>query len=389
MQTSFVDMSARKRYRMSSVAVTETWSVLILSRHEPQAASSRLRTFQFIPQLRAAGAAVTVSPFFSSNYLKALYSSGGRRRTGDVAAAYLRRFRAMQAVRRHSVVWVEKEVFPFLPGPFEAMFRLAGVPYVVDYDDATFHTYDAHRSTVVRAALGSKLNPLLGGAAAVTVGNSYLEQYVRRHGAQTVLYVPTVVDIGRYRVLSAPDAPELRIGWIGTPATTKYLERLRRPLEAAGRRHRLRLVTIGAAPLKDFPVPVEQHPWSAETESQLLGSVHVGVMPLPDEAWERGKCGYKLIQYMAVGRPVIASPVGVNRDIVTPEIGFLASSDREWADALGRLAQEALLRESLGRAGREKVEREYTQNVVGPRIVAVLRGAAQGRVKLDASECQP
>lgn len=364
------------------------WSVLVLSRHESQAASSRLRTFQYIPQLRAAGAEVTVSPFFDSAYLHHLYASGGRRRRGDVIAAYLRRLRAVLSVRRYSVVWVEKEVFPFLPDPFERMLHAIGVPYVVDYDDATFHTYDAHRSGVVRAVLGNKLAPLLRGAAAVTVGNSYLEEYVRQQGAGTVVRVPTVVDLGRYEFSPAPAAEELRVGWIGTPATTKYLHLLREPLALAAKHHKLRLVTIGASELADFPVPLEQHAWSAETEARLLSSVHAGIMPLPDEAWERGKCGYKLIQYMAVGRPVIASPVGVNRDIVTPEIGFLASSGVEWADAFGRLAQDGALRERLGRAGREKVEREYTLDVVGPRIVAALQGAAQGQAKLGVPESQ-
>jgi glycosyltransferase involved in cell wall biosynthesis len=363
----------------AEAAPAATWSVLMLSRHEPEAASSRLRTFQYLPYLRASGAAVTVVPFFDTAYLRHLYGSGGHRRGPDVLAAYARRLRALTTVRRHSVVWVEKEVFPFLPASFERLLGWLGRPWVVDYDDATFHTYDRHRSAMVRWALGRKLAPLLRDATAVTVGNTYLETQLRGLGARHVVRVPTVVDITRYPRRDRPlrdIAAPLRIGWIGTPATSKYLPMLREPLAAAARHYRIVLVTIGASPLDDFPVPVEPHAWSSESEAALLASLDVGVMPLPDEPWERGKCGYKLIQYMASGLPVVASPVGVNTDIVTPEVGVLARTAAEWANALGTLAGDPEYCRALGVSGRARVEHAYSLQVVAARVVGVLRQAA-------------
>jgi glycosyltransferase involved in cell wall biosynthesis len=344
---------------------------LILSRHARQAASSRLRTYQYIPFLKARGACVTSVPFFDEPYLDRLYSSGGRGMF-DVLRAYSRRMSVLPSIRRASVVWIEKEVFPFLPGFIESLPSRLGVRYVVDYDDATFHTYDNNSNPLVRGLLANKLDSLLRGARAVTVGNAYLETYVHARGAQSVARVPTVVDLARYTARPEPPGDEIRIGWIGTPATTRYLELLRVPLREVAEKRRIRLVTVGAAPLDDFGVPLEQHAWSADTEAELLSSLHIGVMPLQDGLWERGKCGYKLIQYMASGRPVIASPVGVNMDIVTPDIGILAEDAASWSAALVRLANDAALRQQQGAAGRKLVETSYSLEIMAPKVCAML-----------------
>lgn len=357
--------------------VSPSWNVLILSRHHSQAASSRLRTFQYVPYLEAQGARVHIQSFFDQAYLNTLYRHS-RRHSYDVLRAYLRRAGTLYRARQASVVWVEKEVFPYLPGAFEGLLSRLNVPYVVDYDDATFHTYDRSRNPIVRAALRRKLAPLLRGAAAVTVGNEYLGNYARLLGARRVHQLPTVVDIARYPVDPEPRCDELRIGWIGSPSTTKYLEALREPLRQLQAERPVRLVTVGASPLQAFDIPVEQHRWTEDTEASLIAGMHIGVMPLPDAPWERAKCGYKLIQYMASGRPVIASPVGVNSDIVKPDTGFLASSPEEWLAGLSALGSDASLRSKMGMAGRRSVERTYSLGVTAPRIVALLRQAAAG-----------
>jgi glycosyltransferase involved in cell wall biosynthesis len=351
------------------------WSLLILSRHARQAASSRLRTYQYIPFLKARGARVTSMPFFDEPYLDRFYRSGSRG-VFDVLRAYLRRVSTVPSIRRASVVWIEKEIFPFMPGFIESLPSRLGVRYVVDYDDATFHTYDNNSSPLVRGLLANKLDNLLRGARAVTAGNAYLETYAHARGARSVERVPTVVDLDRYAVRPEPPDNEIRIGWIGTPATTRYLELLRTPLRDVARVRKIRLVTVGAAPLDDFGIPIERHAWSADTEAEILSSLHIGVMPLRDELWERGKCGYKLIQYMASGRPVIASPVGVNTDIVTPDTGILAGDAASWSAALIRLIDDAALRQRLGAAGRKLVETSYSLEIMAPKVCAMLSSIA-------------
>jgi glycosyltransferase involved in cell wall biosynthesis len=342
--------------------------LLLLPRYTESGASSRLRMLQFVPALERAGASVTVNPFFDEAYLAAYYGGGGKP-LGRALAGYRRRLAAVLRGRA-DLIWIEKELFPFLPGVAERL--LGRRRYVVDYDDAVFHGYDRHRLAPVRWALGRKLHPLIAGAAAVTVGNDYLADYARRAGARRVELVPTVVDPARYPLTPPPVGQPIRVGWIGTPANARYLGPV---IEALGRVHRrfpVVLVTIGAPDLPDLPVPQEAHAWSEATEGTLLADIDIGVMPLPDSPFERGKCGYKLIQYMAAGRPVIASPVGVNSVIVDEAVGYLADDVAAWEAALTALAEDRSRRERMGAAGRAKVERDYASDVVAPRLVQLF-----------------
>lgn len=357
---------------------------LLLSRYDARGASSRLRTLQYVPVLEAQGFAVTQLPLFGSAYLDAIYRSDGwlagrARSAKNVGAAMMRRLWTLLRAQRYDVIWVEKELFPYLPGTFESLLARTGVPYVVDYDDAIFHRYDHARSRIVRGLLGTKLDPLLRGAFAVTAGNAYLADYARRHGARRVEPVPTVLDIDRYRHAPDPGGEALRIGWIGSPTSAPYLSILHSPLRALAAERPICLVTVGAPPL-DLPgVPVEQHDWTLESEARLIEGFHVGVMPLLDSPWERGKCGYKLIQYMACGRPVVASPVGVNGAIVGNDAGFMAATEAEWLDAFRALAESAERRAAMGAAGRARIETGYTLQVMAPRIGALLAEAAASR----------
>lgn len=327
------------------------------------------------PWLEQAGFQVEFSALFQDEDLRARYASG-RSSAPTILRAYGRRLRSLVALGRTQLVWVEKELFPFLPGVLEHWLAWAGVPYAVDYDDATFHRYDTHRSALVRRLLGRRLWPLIRAARLVTAGNAYLADYARRAGAPNVSLVPTVLDVDHYALSDEPDAAELRIGWIGSPSTAAYLRLVAEPLQRLARERPIRLVVIGAEAIPSMDVPVEHHPWSASTESALLGGVHLGIMPLTDGPWERGKCGYKLIQYLACGKPVIASPVGVNRAIATPAVGLLANNPDQWLAALRRLGADAALRRRLGRAGRARVEARYSLQLLGPMVAARLAEAA-------------
>lgn len=350
------------------------WSVLILSRYTALGASSRLRALQFIPFLQAAGARVDCSPLFGDDYISQLYA--GKRSLVTVATSYARRIVKLAQLRRYDVIWIEKELFPYLPKIFDRALYRSGVPVIIDFDDAIFHNYDNNRRPAVRRIFKDRLDRLLAHAAVVTVGNSYLEDYVIRHGARQVRRLPTVVDTGRYGPAPPSGNAEVRIVWIGSPGTSKYLALVEEALVRAAALIPLRLVTVGAAPLDHFGVAVEQHPWTEASEAQLIAGAHIGIMPLPDEPWERGKCGYKLIQYMATGLPVIASPVGVNTDIVTPDVGILATTTEEWVAALVALGTDEARRVRLGHNGIERVETEFSTRAVGPQFTAALADAA-------------
>lgn len=350
------------------------WSVLILTRYTALGASSRLRALQFIPDLENAGASVDHSPLFDDAYIAQLYA--GRRQFTTVIGAYFRRIVQLMSLRRYDVIWIEKELFPYLPKFFDYLLYRSGISFVVDFDDAIFHNYDHSRRQTVRVLFKDRLDRLLTHAAMVTVGNGYLEDYVVRHGARGVRRLPTVVDTARYAAASPADDGEIRVVWIGSPGTSKYLALVEEALIAASATVPLRLVTVGAASMENFGVATEAHPWTEASEAGLIASAHIGIMPLPDEPWERGKCGYKLIQYMASGLPVIASPIGINREIVTADVGILAATTEEWVAAFVALGTDMTRRRMMGESGRKRVHAEFSTRAVGPRFVAALADAA-------------
>jgi glycosyltransferase involved in cell wall biosynthesis len=351
--------------------------ILALTKYSSNGASSRLRTIQYLPFLDSVGAQVDVSPFFKSDYLTRLYS-GERGRMGTALHAYLRRLFALLTSRKYHLLWIEKELFPYLPGIFECIPRLLGIPYIIDYDDAIFHNYDLHRSRFVRKLLACKLDSILAGSHTVTAGNGYLADYARQHGAKNVIQIPTVVNTNVYQPVSNHIPSPIRIGWIGSPSTEKYLNAILPALEKVSNTTPITLVTIGANATSDFMnIHVEQHEWSEDTEAHLLASIDIGLMPIPDLPFERGKCGYKLIQYMACAKPVVASDVGVNSEIVTNEVGILVREMGEWIEAIERLCRDVGLRKQMGQAGRSLVEAKYSLQSTAPKLINVLESAMQ------------
>lgn len=264
---------------------------------------------------------------------------------------------------RYDVIWIEKELFPFLPSYAEWILEKSGKGYVVDYDDAVFHNYDSHPKALVRHWMGNKIAWVMRHSKLVCAGNSYLKEYAMNAGAKQVEIVPTVVDLRKYLPKAKSDETMLSIGWVGSPTTMKYLFILEEVFRELGKRFDLELLIINAAGVKvpDLGIPTRLIPWSEETEGELISDCDIGIMPLPDDDWERGKCAYKLIQYMACRLPVVASPVGMNTDVVLHgKNGFLASDQKEWIESLGKLLMDATLRKSMGEAGRKLVEEKFT-----------------------------
>jgi len=315
-------------------------------------------------------------PLFGDEYVRDLFARG-KGGVFRIAVAYCRRvLRLLQAVKFDAVL-LEYELFPWLPAWGEVLLKALRVPYVVDYDDAVFHRYDLHQDAFVRAVFGKKIDRVMRMATAVTVGNDYLAERAYRAGARRVEYLPTAVDLDRYLITPRTDTPTYRIGWIGSPITARYLDLVRSALIEACGMGLGRVTVIGGGAGIPKGIPVESRAWSEDTEVAEIQRCDVGIMPLPDEPPERGKCGYKLIQYMACALPVIASPVGANRQIVEHGInGFLATTIPDWISALARLRDDHALRVRMGQVGRAKVEKEYSIQVTGPRLAALILSLA-------------
>lgn len=337
--------------------------LLILSKYGSLGASSRLRSLDYIKYFDKKGIQSKVSALFDNEYLERLYS---KKKTSKLSLLkyYLNRLKLVFCdLKKYDVIFIEKELFPYLPGVFEKIITYANIPYIVDYDDAIFHNYDMTTSKIKRILLQHKLKPLLSNASYVTVGNSYLEALAIKNGAKNVIKLPTVIDINRYFDEPVSSFDVINIGWIGSPSTTKYLKLMWPVFEKLKRYTNIELITIGADKIDDCPIPLKQYPWTLNSECEILKCISIGIMPLEDGPWERGKCGYKLIQYMASSKPVIASNVGFNSEVVTPDVGFLADTEEEWVEAFESFLEKPELMASMGVKARCRVEQHYTLQI--------------------------
>jgi len=349
--------------------------VLLLSRYERLGASSRVRSYQFLPALAAAGIEVEVCPMFDDAYLRARHA--GSWPIGRVLSSYARRIRDAIVHRKEPVVWLEYELLPWVPYALERMLLDSDRALVIDYDDAIFHRYDCHRNGIVRALLRDKIDRLMRAASVVIAGNQYLAARAHAAGARRVELLPSVIDLSRYRQKDDRSADAgFTIGWIGSPYSTRYLRSLEPVLRQLGDVPGLSLINVGGTAWQPAGITVENRPWTEDTEVSEMLRFDVGVMPLANEPWERGKCGFKLVQYMGCALPVVASPVSANAEIVEHgRTGFLAATTREWSDALCALAADPDLRARMGAAGLERCRTRYSLSVVAPRLVAILRDA--------------
>lgn len=360
--------------------------ILALTKYAGLAAGTRQRFVQFVPFLSEHGIEVEIAPLLQDSHLEAF--NLGRRRGLGAPVAYMKRLALLLSRRDYDLLWVHFELFPYLPGWAERLAGLSGKPVVYDYDDAIFHMYDSNPSAAVRRLLGRKLEGMLSRAAAVVCGNRYIQTYAERFCPNTVV-IPTVVDTDVYlpaRAEARQSAAPL-VGWIGSPSTWVNVEPVVPAVVAALAPFGGRFRAVGAGAAAGPRPGLEFAEWNQATEVDELQRLDIGIMPLIDRPFQNGKCGYKLIQYMACGVPVVASPVGVNSEIVAHgENGFLASTEEEWAEALLRLLSDADLRRRMGEAGRRRVEQRYSLQVQQPRLLALFRSvdAEGGRLHAGA-----
>ena len=369
---------------------TAVLKVLFATQYGMLAASSRTRVFQYLPYLQAQGIqaqVITVLPdrALGGSQIQVTHSPWSK--LGYYLWAAWRTLgcglQVWWAAQDAEVLFIQKIIFP---APVRWLLRWRRPPVVYDFDDAIFTTEVRGQHWLAawkqrRNAAG--LPAMLRLADHTLVENEYTAAFAADYCPQ-VSIITGPIDTRRYAAGSRPagERGEVVLGWIGSATTLPYLQLLRIPLARLGRRFpQLRLRVIGAAAVDLEGLPIEARSWSLEGEVEELRRFDIGLMPVPDDPWTRGKGGYKLLQYMATGLPVVTSPVGVNCQIVRDgETGFWASTPEEWEERLARLIADPALRRQMGQRGRAVMEADYALELQSRHLAEILRQVAAKEV---------
>ena len=355
--------------------------LLCLTQYPIEAGSDRYRVYQFLPYLRRAGFETTVRPMGTRTLFQALQ---GRGRMGTklahTAFCSLRRLWDLTSIHRYDLVMINREAFPFFTPAIEKMVHWRQPRMVLNFDDAIYlEPEDVSHLThplLYKLKHSAGVREVVRRSAHVIAGSNQLAVYARQYN-NNVSVVPTVVDLDQYTYLPRKPKPggAINIGWWGSRSTSPYLAMVNGAFKKLVAMHgdRVQFTIWGYGEYKTDVPNARVLAFSLGAEVEELAKVDIGVMPMPDTPWTRGKCAFKAIQYMARGIPTVVSPVGMSSDVVQDGVnGLWARNEQEWVDTLDRLIRDEALRERFSIAGRKTVEKEYSLQVWGPRLAELF-----------------
>lgn len=346
--------------------------VLSLALYGSLAASNRIRLGQYKSKLLEYGIDLQIQSLLDNEYLTKTFKKE-KASTTLLLSLFSKRLKALNSQKQFDIGLLHCELFPLFPHLIEK--KLFSIPYIYDFDDAFFLKYRTGRMKYLEPFLGNKFDMTIQQASVVTAGSNFLHEYAKKYNTQSYL-LPSVVDTTYYQPKTKHESSIFTVGWIGSPSTALYLVDIIKPLSLLGLEKKVRLVVIGGKAPKIDNIEVIEIPWKESEEVNLINSFDIGIMPLPDTDWARGKCAFKLIQYMACALPVVASRVGANIDVVTNECGFLVDNDKDWLDALRTLQANPKLRQQMGEAGRLRIEQHYSLTCNTPLFTRLIQQTA-------------
>jgi glycosyltransferase involved in cell wall biosynthesis len=281
-----------------------------------------------------------------------------------VIKTYFKRARHIRKVKKFDAVFIYREAFMLGTTRFEKKIKRKGVPIIYDFDDAIWLNDVSEANKELRwLKRPEKTNEICSLATLVITGNEYLANHAKQFN-KNVAVIPTTIDTNYHKSESEhPIRDFVRIGWTGSSTTVKHFRLLLPVLTKLKEKYSDKLIIrlISDAGLDESPFELENIPWTAQDEIARLNEIDIGIMPLPNDDWSKGKCGFKGLQYMSMGKPSVMSPVGVNNEIIEHgKNGFLAETDEEWEQILIKLIEDKPLREKIGQAGRLTIEQKYS-----------------------------
>ncbi|WKV10880.1 glycosyltransferase [Marivirga harenae] len=328
-----------------------------------EAPSQRFRYEQYLNIIKNEAYAFRLAPFLNLKAWKILYKSGNSaKKIAWLIISFIKRFLLLFQLHSYEFIFIHREASPVGPPFFEWIVRFIWRKKIIyDFDDAIW-LEDPGEKGSLKAVLKwkSKVRNICKWSYKVSCGNEYLAEFAKKYNDKVVVN-PTTIDTTYHRALEKKDSEKTVIGWTGTHSTLQYLKLVLPVLDQLSTNYDFELLVISNQK-PDFDVHYMRFiPWSKRSEIEDLNKIDIGIMPLSNDIWSQGKCGFKLLQYMAVKKPIVGSPVGVNEKLLTESrAGYSATNEKEWTQKLSDLIEDYNLRNQLGKKGREYVEKNYS-----------------------------
>lgn len=347
--------------------------VLFLTQTSAVGASARYRVYQYAEYLKARGIEFDIVPAIPDRFLKA----------NRMLKIYFYGFQAVRRIldlfklKHYDVIFLQRDMIIHLYPIFEKIAAVINSNIIFDFDD-TIYLYPPNKRPNLMFKLlwdKKKIERIIRLSKHIIVSNNFLKLYAERF-SEEITVIPTSVDLNNYPINKQSkdlSSDTVKIGWIGSQGTFHYLENIFFAFKKLAERYKVELIVIGAKGGIIDGLPITYKEWSLETEANNISDFDIGVMPLTDDEWSRGKSGTKLLQYMASGIPAVASAVGINNEIIRDAInGFLARNDSDWVDKISLLIESQQLRNEIINAARLEVEKGYSVQANAGKLIKVI-----------------
>lgn len=338
--------------------------ILFLAKYDYSGASSRYRIHQYLPEYERMGIVCKCLPMYANAYIRN-FEKGNRVMTFFYRVlAVVRRLGQLYCVPFYDLIYIEKEVIPYFPPIIEFIFHVCGVRYVLDYDDAVWHNYDKSNHIIIRKLLSGKIPILAKWAKAIITGSPYLTEVLAKYNCN-VTEIPTSIQYAKYDRPMALSKNRFIIGWIGGSASSVHLASLFPALKAYFARHpqdEIHMIGFDKKLFQQYDLPRNfvYIQWTDETEVEELGKLTVGIMPMTATKIANGKCGFKLVQYMACGKPTVSTPFEANVKIDGGNGNLFATTVDEWIDALEAIRENRTYYQKIGLCNKQSILKHYS-----------------------------